>query len=303
MDRLGSLMYFVRTAELGSFVKAGQALGVSASAVGKGVTRFEEQLGVRLFQRTTRSLQLTSEGRVFFERCRRILQDLDEAEALLSESSETPRGRLRVSMPAASHLLFEAALIAFVLQYPDIELDLDFSDRIINLIDEDFDVAIRTGNLPDSSLIRRSLPPLQLVLCAAPSYLAKHGTPQTPAELTGHCGIRFRYVSTGKLQDWPLRSPAEIADAQAHTVFASNNMEMVRSAIVSGLGIGAVPDFLILSQLSSGVLQPILRDYLKQPGTFQMVWPSGKQLSQKIRVFVDFISDYLQKEYQQRPKY
>lgn len=298
MDRLSSLAYFVRTAELGSFVRAGQALGLSASAVGKGITRLEEQLGVRLFHRTTRSLQMTSEGRVYFERCRRILQDLDEADALLSHVSETPRGRLRVSLPAASHILFEAAIIAFVRRYPDIDLDLDFSDRLVNLIDEDVDIAIRTGELPDSRLMRRALPSLQLILCASPAYLARHGVPQSPRELEGHCGIRFRYVNTGKLQAWPLRDLSELADVRTRTVFSSNNMEMVRSAIINGLGVGAVPDFMIEPQLASGVVQPLLGEYLKAPGQFQMVWTSGKQLSSKIRVFVDFISDFVTRQRQ-----
>lgn len=295
MDSLNSLMYFVRTAELGSFVNAGRVLGLSASAVGKGVTRLEEQLGVRLFQRTTRSIQLTSEGRAFLERCRRALNELDDAKAMLSHSHEKPSGRLRISMPAASQPFFEAAILAFMTQYPEVELDLDFSDAIVNLIDEGVDIAIRTGKLPDSRLIKRALPPFQLILCAAPAYLEKHGTPLTPRDIDGHSGIRFRYVNSGKLQGWPLKPMPDEPELRTQTVFISNNMEMVRNVIVAGFGIGAVPEFLISHHLKDGTLVPLLSDYLKEPGLSQMVWPSSKQLSQKIRVFVDFVSDYLDK--------
>jgi len=295
MDSLNSLMYFVRTAELGSFVNAGRVLGLSASAVGKGVTRLEEQLGVRLFQRTTRSIQLTSEGSAFLERCRRALNELDEAKAILSHTNEKPSGRLRISMPAASQPFFEAAILAFMRQYPEVELDLDFSDAIVNLIDEGIDIAIRTGKLPDSRLIKRALPPFQLIICAAPAYLDKHDIPLTPRDIDGHSGIRFRYVNSGKLQGWPLNLMPDEPELRTQTAFISNNMEMVRNVIVAGFGIGAVPDFLASSHLKTGALVPILGNYLKGPDLFQMVWPSSKQLSQKIRVFVDFVSDYLDK--------
>ncbi|SQC93233.1 D-malate degradation protein R [Cedecea neteri] len=151
----------------------------------------------------------------------------------------------------------------------------------MNLIDEDVDIAIRTGELPDSRLMRRALPSLQLILCASPGLSCRHGVPQSPRELEGHCGIRFRYVNTGKLQAWPLHDLSELADVRTRTVFSSNNMEMVRSAIINGLGVGAVPDFMIEPQLASGVVQPLLGEYLKAPGQFQMVWTSGNSFRQR----------------------
>jgi DNA-binding transcriptional LysR family regulator len=296
MDRLSGLMPFVKTAELGSFVAAGRSLGLSASAVGKGVTRLEQQLGVRLFQRTTRSLSLTAEGRMFQERCRRILDDLDDAQAALVESTETPRGRLRITLPIASFQLFQSAFLAFMSLYPDIKLDIDFSDQMVDLVEEGIDVAIRSGGLPDSRLMRRSLPSVQLVLCASPAYLERHGTPQIPRDMDGHIGVRFRYFKSGKLQEWPLRRKVGEAELRTKTALICNNMEMIRSALLNGTGIGTIPDFLANEHLVSGSLQAILKGYLIAPDQMSMVWPSSRQLSQKIRVFVDFIGRRLEEE-------
>jgi DNA-binding transcriptional LysR family regulator len=296
MDRLSGLMPFVKTAELGSFVAAGRSLGLSASAVGKGVTRLEQQLGVRLFQRTTRSLSLTDEGRMFQERCRRILDDLDDAQAALVESTETPRGRLRITLPIASFQLFQSAFLGFMSLYPDIELDIDFSDQMVDLVEEGIDVAIRSGGLPDSRLIRRSLPSVQLVLCASPAYLERHGIPQIPRDMDGHFGVRFRYFKSGKLQEWPLQRKVGEAELRTKTALICNNMEMIRSALLNGTGIGTIPDFLANEHLVSGSLQAILKGYLIAPDQMSMVWPSSRQLSQKIRVFVDFIGRRLEEE-------
>lgn len=296
MDRLSGLMPFVRTAELGSFVAAGRALGLSASAVGKGVTRLEQQLGVRLFQRTTRSLSLTDEGRMFQERCRRILDDLDDAQAALAQSTETPRGRLRISLPIASYHLFRSAFLAFMSHYPDIELDIDFSDQMVDLVDEGMDVAIRSGGLPDSRLMRRALPTVQMILCASPGYLEQHGVPRVPRDLDNHSGVRFRYFKSGKLQDWPLERKVGEPELRARTVLICNNMEMIRSALINGSGVGTIPDFLAHEPLANGSLQCILKDYWIRPDPLSMVWPSSRQLSQKIRVFVDFISERLAQE-------
>lgn len=296
MDRLSGLMPFVRTAELGSFVAAGRSLGLSASAVGKGVTRLEEQLGVRLFQRTTRSLSLTDEGRMFQERCRRILDDLDDAQAALVLSTETPRGRLRISLPIASYHLFRSAFLAFMSLYPDIELDVDFSDLRVDLVDEGMDVAIRSGDLPDSRLMRSTLPPVQLILCASPAYLEKHGVPQVPRDLDNHLGVRFRFFKSGKLQDWPLDRKVGDTELRTKTALICNNMEMVRSALLNGSGVGTIPDFLAQEALADGSLQAILKEYLIPPDPLSMVWPSSRQLSQKIRVFVDFISNRMEQE-------
>lgn len=293
MDRLAGLTAFVRTADLGSFVAAGRVLGISPSAVGKAVTRLEQDLGVRLFQRSTRSIRLTEEGRAFHERCRRILDDLDDAEATLAGTMQAPRGRLRLSTPIVSYHLLLPVLPEFARRYPDIELDLDFNDRIVDLIDEGVDVAIRSGDLPDSRLRARTLRPFQMLLCAAPDYLARHGVPKTPRQLDEHCSIRFRYPNSGKLQPWPLTLPEGEPDLRPRTAMTCNNMEAVRGAVLAGLGIGCMPDFLVSAPLKAGALRLVLPEWIDGPGQFHLIWPSNRHLSPKVRVLVDYLSEHL----------
>lgn len=293
LDQFNGLAAFVRTADLGSFAAAGKALGLTPSAVGKAVTTLERQLGVRLFQRSTRSLRLTEEGRLFHDRCRRILDDFEDARASLAHALATPNGRLRVSVPLVSYHLLPPVIPEFIKRFPDVELDIDFNDLIVDLIDQGIDVAIRSGDLPDSRLTSRALRPFRMLLCAAPDYLAEYGTPLRPKDLDHHLAIRFRYPNTGKLQPWPLRVSEFDFEMRARTVLTCNNMEALRGATESGLGIGFMPDFLARAAIAAGRLQPLLTDFLDGPGQFHLLWASNRHLSPKVRVFVDFLSDRL----------
>jgi DNA-binding transcriptional LysR family regulator len=293
MDRLTGLMAFVRTADLGSFVAAARVLGLSPSAVGKAVTRLENQLETRLFQRSTRSLRLTEEGREFHSRCRRILDELDDAHEALLRTREVPRGRIKVSAPIITYHLLLPVLPNFMTRFPEIELDLDFADRIVDLIDEGVDVAIRSGQLPDSSFMVRKLRPFQMLLCASPSYLEKHGTPKGLRDLSNHIGVGFRYPNSGKVQDWPLSLPTGEPDVRIRHILTCNNMEALCGAVLRGLGIGCMPDFLAEPSLKTGALVPLLINYLDGPGQFHLIWPSSRHLSPKVRVFVDFIRTHL----------
>jgi DNA-binding transcriptional LysR family regulator len=294
MDKLSGLLAFVKTADLGSFVAAGRALEISASAVGKSVARLEQQVGVRLLQRSTRRIQLTDEGRLFHERCRRILDDLDDAQATLSNAQETPRGRLRVSAPVVGHHFLLPVIPSFVARHPEVELDINFTDRNVDLIDEGIDVAIRSGDLPDSRLVSRPLNPFRLLLCASPDYLARHGKPLVVRDLERHATIRFRHPSSGKLLDWPMLEKST-ADSQTRlrTVLACNNMEAVLGATVRGLGIACMPDFLAREMLADGRLLSVLDAQLSAGGRFSALWPSSRHLSPKVRVFVDHLSEQL----------
>lgn len=293
MDKLSGLLAFVKAAELGSFVAAGRALELSASAVGKGVARLEQDVGVRLLQRSTRRIQLTEEGRLFHERCRRILSDLDDAQAMLSHVKEVPRGRLRVSAPIVGYHFLLPVLPEFVARYPEVELDINFTDRTVDLIDERVDVAIRSGDLPDSRLVSRPLNPFRLLLCAAPAYLARHGTPQVASELAQHAAVRFRHPNSGKLLEWPMLQGIAEAEMRLRTVLACNNMEAVLGATVRGLGIACMPDFLVRDLLADGRLQAVLDTQLSTHGQFKALWPSSRHLSPKVRVFVDHLCSHL----------
>lgn len=232
MDSLSGLVAFVRAAETRSFVTAARALGVSASAVGKSVAKLEENLGVRLFHRSTRQINLTEEGAIFFERCRNALQEIQDAEAELSKATVAPRGRLRVSMPAIGYRLLLPVIPRFRSLYPEVELDLDFSDRLVDVIEEGFDVVIRGGEPADSRLKAKRLGPYRFVVCASPEYFARHGVPQHASELANHVCLRFKYRSSGKLQEWIVDGESPLLGAGVATPLILNNAEAVLSAAI-----------------------------------------------------------------------
>ncbi|QND50958.1 LysR family transcriptional regulator [Phyllobacterium sp. 628] len=289
MDNLNGLFAFVRAAETLSFAAAGRSFGVSASAVGKTIARLEQRLDVRLFQRSTRRISLTAEGELFYERCRRIIDDLDDAESMLSQTKETPRGRLRVSLPTIGYRFLLPYLPEFERLYPDIELDLDFNDQMVNVIEEGFDAVIRSGDLPDSTLMARRLGPFRQVLVASSAYLKRKGTPNNIRDLQQHACLRYRFPTSGKLQDWVLAGTAMGADPRLPSVLTCNNMEALFGATMRGLGIAYMPDFLVADAVKSGELQTLLDECLVQTGQFWVLWPSNRHLSPKLRVFVDFI--------------
>lgn len=291
MDNLNGIVAFVRTAETLSFVEAGRKLGISASAVGKAIAKLEASLGVRLFHRTTRRVSLTHEGQHFHERCHRILEELRDAEAMLSKAAQTPRGRLRVSLPVIGYRFLLPVLPAFSTRYPDVELDLDFNDRIVDVVEGGFDAVIRSGLLTDSSLMSRRLGPFRFVLCASPEYVARMGQPRTVAELVEHDCVRYRFPTTGRLQPWTFGDDDE--PPRLRTSMTCNNMEALRGAVIAGFGIGFVPDFLVRDALACGSLVTVLDDLAIPPGQFSVLWPSSRQLSPKLRVFVDFMCERL----------
>ncbi|WP_175704328.1 LysR family transcriptional regulator [Burkholderia ambifaria] len=292
MENLNGIAAFVRTAEALSFVAAGRALGISASAVGKTIARLEQSLGVRLFNRTTRRVTLTDEGRHFYERCQRILEDFRDAEATVTASAQRPRGKLRVSLPVIGYRFLLPVLPEFRQRYPDVELDLDFNDRMVDVVEGGFDAVIRSGPLSDSSLMSRRLGPFAFVLCATPAYLAQAGTPAAPHDLEAHDCVRYCFPTTGKLQDWALAA-RDGTPLKLRTAMTCNNMEALRGAVMAGLGIGYMPDFLARDALDTGALVTVLDAYRIAPGQFSIVWPSSRQLSPKLRVFVDFLCERL----------
>jgi DNA-binding transcriptional LysR family regulator len=292
MDNLNDILAFVRTAETLSFVAAARKLNVSASAIGKTIARLEHALGVRLFNRTTRRVTLTDEGRLFHERCHAILEDLREAEAMLSNAAQTPRGRLSVSLPVIGYRFLLPVLPAFNARYPEVELDFDFNDRLVDIVEGGFDAVIRSGVLTDSSLMSRRLGPFCFVLCASPDYVARFGQPCTLAELPGHACIRYRFPTTGKLQPWTIAEDGT-EPPNLRTAMTCNNMEALRGAVIAGFGIGFVPDFLVRDALASGTLVTVLDAHPIAPGQFSILWPSSRQLSPKLRVFVDFMCEHL----------
>lgn len=289
MDSLGSLNAFVQAAETRNFTAAGRRLGVSSSAVGKAVARLEKRLAVRLFHRSTRTITLTPEGALFLERCRRILSEIEAAELEIAETKGAPRGRLRVSLPMVGVLMMPA-LCAFMRSYPEIDLDLDFSDRIANIIDEGFDVVLRAGEVSDSRLKSRVVGEFRLRLVASPDYLARRGIPRVPADLANHACLLHRYATSGKIEPWPLRCDGMDADITLPSTAVANTIEPLITMAEQGLGIACLPDNALRRQLEEGKLQTVLDDYVEHSGPFRLLWPSGRYQSPKLRAFVDFMA-------------
>lgn len=289
MDSLNGVTVFVQVADTRSFVAAGRQLGVSASAVGKSVARLEDKLGVRLFHRSTRSITLTAEGTLFLARSRRILAELEAAELELSHSAAAPRGRLRVSLPLVSSLVLPV-LADFMHHYPEIELDLDFTDRMVDVIDEGFDAVVRTGEPSDSRLSSRRLGRYRLQLVASPAYFARHGRPLSPADLAHHRCLHYRFPNSGKLEAWPFIGGDAVAPVLP-TSMICNNIETRLCFALRGLGITCLPDFAIREALADGRLQSVLDEHVDHSGSFRLLWPSGRQASPKLRVFIDFLCE------------
>ena len=289
MESFSGIESFVRAADLLSFAEAGRALGISASAVGKNIAKLEAQLGLRLFHRTTRQVRLTQEGELFHERCKRVLDELHDARSAMQAAAETPRGKLRVSLPTIGYRFLLPVLPEFQRQYPEVELDLDFNDHLVDVIESGADVVIRSGDLTDSQLIARRLGPFRFVLAASPGYLEKHGTPQKPEDLSSHACLRYRFLSSGKLEEWKLKG----LPPNAPISLVCNNMEAMLGASIMGMGIAYMPDFLASDAMKIGELTRVLENHLTHTGQFSTLWPSSRQLSPKVRAFVDFASKNL----------
>jgi len=293
MNEITGLPVFVQAAEMQSFVASGRSLGISASAVGKSIARLEERLGVRLFHRSTRSMRLTQEGLIFLDRCRRILSELKSAELELLGAIELPRGRLRVSLPLASGLLLPL-ICDFMEQYSDVELDLNFTNRNVDLIEEGFDLAIRVGALDDSRLMARRCTAFRLILVASPEYIARRGRPNKASDLSNHDCLHFRFVRSGKVFNWPISPVPGAPDIRLPTRLTTNENMMLIQAAKRGLGIACVPDFTVREALASGTLCTFLEREVSQEIVWWAVWPASPHTSPKLSVFVDFLSQRLQ---------
>jgi DNA-binding transcriptional LysR family regulator len=290
MKNLSGLLAFVEAADGGSFVEAGRKLGVSSSAIGKAVARLESELGVRLLHRSTRRISLTQEGAVFHARCRQLLEELRDAQSALSHAAREPAGRLRVSLPTAGYHFFTPHLPEFVDRFPNIVLDLNFTDHVVDVIAGGFDAVIRSVRPADSQLVARHLGAFSFRVCAARSYLAGRGTPRSPADLAGHRCLALRFETTGKLQPWVFRR-ATLEDVAPALI--CNNLEALLAAVTRGVGLAYVPDFIARDAVASGILEYVLEDHMGPNGAFWLLWPSGAHVPSKLRAFIDFFGPRL----------
>ncbi|OAP38197.1 LysR family transcriptional regulator [Sinorhizobium glycinis] len=288
MDRQDAMAVFLAVVEEGDFSAAARRLRMTPSAVSKIIGRLETRLGVRLLQRSTRSISLTAEGHSYAESARRILSDLDEAELAIQPGAE-PRGRLRVSLPSAfGHRLIVPMLPDFIGRYPAIELELDFSDAIVDLVNGDADVAVRVAAQSDSTLVTRRLAPNRRVICAAPSYLERRGIPKTPEDLEKH--VCLGITARGRLNIWEFDEGGRRRAMRIRSSVEANSTEALRRLALAGIGIVRLSEILVGPDISEGRLKPVLTDCNHaEAEPISVVYPHRRFLSPRVRVFVDFL--------------
>jgi len=290
MDRLTSMDVFASIVANGSFAGAARQAQVSPTVVSKHVQALENWLGVKLLNRSTRRVALTEAGEAFYERCKRILSDVEDAAGMAGELQTTLRGRLRVSAPGLFGVeLVTPAAVVFMAEHPDVSIRLDINDRYVDVLGEGYDLAVIVGQLPDSSLTARRLAPIRFATCAAPSYLARRGIPEHPSELAHHDCLQY----TGFLwsqNEWRFVAPSgDPVSIQISPRFASATLAL-RTAVIQGAGIFQCPTYAVGDDLAAGRLVDVMPDYRGAPAELYAVFAPGKPVSPRIRLFVDCLA-------------
>jgi DNA-binding transcriptional LysR family regulator len=291
MDRFHAITAFAKVVETGSFARAAERLGVSVSSVSRHVTELEAHLNARLLNRTTRRLSLTETGRGFHERCVQLLADLAEAEESAGAGAVTPRGTLRISCAVTFGTRYLASAVgAFMARHPAMRFNVELSDRIVDLVDEGFDAAVRIGAIGGQNLIGRKVGVTQLVCCASAAYLARFGEPKTPEDLARHACLLYEYAPQRDLWTFTDATGRERKVRVAGPVH-SNNGSFAQALALEGIGIAFEPDFIVGDDVRSGRLLPILRGFAPPATGIHVVYASRRHLSAKVRAFAEFLAE------------
>ncbi|MGJ5068832.1 LysR family transcriptional regulator [Bradyrhizobium sp. SZCCHNS3002] len=295
MDKLSSLRAFVKVVESGSFAEAGRQLRLSRSAISKYIGELEQSLGVQLIVRTTRHASPTETGQRYFERAVAILAELDAADQAVSQSQAAPRGLLRVNAPMSFGTMRLGPVVAdFMARYPELQLQIVLSDDLLDPVQDGFDVTLRIAELESSSLVARRIMPVERVICAAPAYLARHGTPESPEELRRHTALTYGFLLTGN--QWKLTGSDGDHWIQPAWSLCVNNAEVLRDVAIKGQGVALIPRFIAADALESGALTAILADYAAPPLALYAIYPPTRHLSVKVRLFIDFLVERFGRE-------
>ncbi|MBT2772063.1 LysR family transcriptional regulator [Halomonas sp. ISL-60] len=296
MDRFNAMQAFARVVETGSFTKAAETLHMSKTSVTQLVQQLEARLRVTLLNRTTRKVNVTEDGAAYYERVIKLLADMDDAETSLSNASVLPRGRLRVDVPSPfARMILIPALPAFHAQYPDIQLDMGVSDRLVDLIGESVDCVVRGGELTDLSLVARRIGDLSLGVYAAPSYLEKAGVPSHPQELSlpPHYIVGFRWARSGLAFPYALHRKEERVSVQGRYVISVDDGNAGLEAGLVGLGVLCLPDYMAREHLSRGELVRLFEDWHLDPMPMYVAFPPNRHVSAKLRVFIDWVVELM----------
>jgi DNA-binding transcriptional LysR family regulator len=281
---LKDVLVFVQIVRSGSLTAAARELGMQKSSVSRKLAELEESVGARLLQRTTRALNLTDEGRVFYDHGLRAMAELEEAQAAVSGMRAAPRGLLRVTAPLAFGYL-GSVVGAFLARYPEVQVELVCTDRVVDLVEEGFDLAIRAGTLPDTSLIVRKLGTLPRYLVASPDYLKRHAKPKKPDDLAAHTCLTF--VSSHPL--WRLSAEGRTAEVRVDGKLAANDYDLIRQAAIAGAGIALIPDLGCIDAIEAGTLVRVLPEWTSEETPVQALYPSTRHLPAKVKAFVEFL--------------
>ncbi|WP_434624593.1 LysR family transcriptional regulator [Pseudomonas sp. Z1-29] len=296
MDRFDAMQAFVRVVEAGSFTKAAETLHMSKTTVTQLVQQLEARLRVRLLNRTTRKVNVTADGAVFYERAIRLLADLDDAETSLSTAQSLPRGRLRVDVPSPlAAMILVPALPGFYQRYPDIQIDLGVSDRIVDMLDENVDCVVRGGELKDQSLIARRVGDLALGVFAAPSYLAREGIPLHPRELedSAHRIVGFLWARTGKALPYAMHKDDEYLHIKGRHALAVDDGNAYLAAGLAGLGVLWLPQYMSRPHEAQGALVPLFEGWRLESMPLYVAYPPNRHISAKLRVFIDWVVELM----------
>jgi DNA-binding transcriptional LysR family regulator len=289
---LNDIVVFTKVVETKSFTGAAEQLGLPKSTVSRKLAQLEERLGVRLVQRTTRKLALTDIGQAYYERCSRIVADVAAAEQLVTDMQSTPRGRLRMTAPVDLSMRYLGSIVAdFLSIHSDINIELEASDRIVDLIEEGFDLAVRFGTLPESTLIARRLCSISAVMCATPAYLARRGTPTTIEELDEHDRVLF--TPSPRTQSWTMTHGDQVYEFGRPARFASNNVGACHEALTAGAGIALLTDFIVAADCERGTLTHVLPDWSGRVIEVNAVYPARQNLPPRLSLFLDHLAKAL----------
>lgn len=294
MDRIDLLQVFVRVAEAGSFTRAADRLGLPRATISTAVQQLETRLGSRLLHRTTRRVGLTPDGEVMLERARALVADMEDMEQQFLPAHGQVSGRLKVDVPSRiARRLIAPALPGFLERHPAIELELGSSDRAVDLVLEGVDCALRVGPLASSSLVARPLGHFTLINCASPAYLARHGTPRTPADLPQHMAVNYASPTSGRAAPWEWQRDGETASLRMRSQVAANNAETYIACALAGLGLIQIPAYDVREHLAAGELVEVLPDARAEPLPVQLVYPHRRNLSRRVQAFAGWLETLL----------
>ena len=293
MDNLGEILAFVRAAEARNFTKAARQLGMTPSGVSKAIARLENRFKVRLLHRTSRSVTMTPEGAGFYERCRSIVADLEDAEQLLSQARGEPRGLVRITLPLSIGRLHLARLLPeFAQRYPEVKLEAVFTDRLVDLIEEGFDVAVRMGKPPDSRVVARQIAAGTTTTCASPVYLKQHATPRTPEDLVHHNCIRFAVPSTGRTADWRFQRDGKRFSVAVAGNLVLDHAEALIEAALAGTALIQLSSYATAGHLRRGKLKAVLTKFEVDSPAIWVMYPHNRHLTPRVRALVDFLIEW-----------